>query len=288
MQALTTGQSTEFGEIKFITQHRLETGDPRYAWVNSAVCVAEGRLLPGPAVEYNVCEVVASTAWQRRGIARELLAEPGVRGNRALAAATVYWASPWNQPTARFAPWNPDKAARGAGPPEQGCAPSGVRGRHATYAHAYGRSDRGFARPDEAPTNAQAQRSATSAARTSSSTRCSWTPVRCSSTAMGQGRMPRGLGLAAESRGSSAPAAQASATRWCGHGEGVGVVMGDRSGAGVVDGRVRRAHRGGRRGTVSSRWRPCSGGDPPRRHRRQELSGGAASRPGRRQRAGLR
>ena len=62
MQALTQGQSTEFGEIKFITQHRFETGDPRYAWINSAVCVAEGRLLPGPAVEYNVCEIVGSTA----------------------------------------------------------------------------------------------------------------------------------------------------------------------------------------------------------------------------------
>jgi hypothetical protein len=62
LAALTQGQSTEFGEIKFITQHRFETGDPRYAWVNSAVCVAEGRLLPGPAVEYNVCEIVASTA----------------------------------------------------------------------------------------------------------------------------------------------------------------------------------------------------------------------------------
>ena len=62
MEALTQGRSTEFGEITFITQHRFETGDPRYAWVNSAVCVAEGRLLPGPTVEYKVCEVVASTA----------------------------------------------------------------------------------------------------------------------------------------------------------------------------------------------------------------------------------
>jgi hypothetical protein len=36
---------------------RFETGDSRYAWLNSAVCLAEGRLHPGPAVEYQVDEV---------------------------------------------------------------------------------------------------------------------------------------------------------------------------------------------------------------------------------------
>jgi hypothetical protein len=40
-----------------MTQPRFETGDPRYAWMNSIVAVAEGRVLPG-AVEYRVFQVV--------------------------------------------------------------------------------------------------------------------------------------------------------------------------------------------------------------------------------------
>lgn len=57
IQALTSGPPTEYGEIVFMTQPRFETGDSRYAWLNSAVCVAEGRVHPGPAVEYQVYEV---------------------------------------------------------------------------------------------------------------------------------------------------------------------------------------------------------------------------------------
>lgn len=57
MQALPQGPATDYGELRFMTQPRFETGDPRYAWLNTAVCVAEGRLLPGPAVEYRVYEV---------------------------------------------------------------------------------------------------------------------------------------------------------------------------------------------------------------------------------------
>lgn len=60
MQALTQGPATDFGELRFMTTPRFETGDPRYAWLNTAVCVAEGRLLPGPAVEYRVYEVGAA------------------------------------------------------------------------------------------------------------------------------------------------------------------------------------------------------------------------------------
>lgn len=60
LQALTTGPSTEYGEVSFITAPRFETGDPRYAWLNSIICVAQGRLHPGPAVEYDVYEVVVA------------------------------------------------------------------------------------------------------------------------------------------------------------------------------------------------------------------------------------
>jgi len=40
-----------------MTQPRFETGDPRYAWLNSTVAVSQGRVLPN-AVEYRVYEVV--------------------------------------------------------------------------------------------------------------------------------------------------------------------------------------------------------------------------------------
>jgi hypothetical protein len=56
-KALEEGGSTEYGEAYFMTQPRFETGDPRYAWLNSVVAVAEGRLRPG-AVEYRVFHVV--------------------------------------------------------------------------------------------------------------------------------------------------------------------------------------------------------------------------------------
>jgi len=36
---------------------RLETGDARYAWVNRTLFVGEGRIVPGPAVEYRVSRV---------------------------------------------------------------------------------------------------------------------------------------------------------------------------------------------------------------------------------------
>ncbi len=35
----------------------MQTGDPRYAWVNNIVCVAQGRLRAG-RVEYDVYQVV--------------------------------------------------------------------------------------------------------------------------------------------------------------------------------------------------------------------------------------
>ena len=56
-QAVAAGGETQFGDQYFRTAPRLETGDPRYAWVNQSLFVAEGRFLPGPGVEYRVHRV---------------------------------------------------------------------------------------------------------------------------------------------------------------------------------------------------------------------------------------
>jgi hypothetical protein len=59
VQAVLAGGevATEVGEQYFITTPQLETGDERYAWVNQAVFVGEGRFLPGPRVQYRVSRV---------------------------------------------------------------------------------------------------------------------------------------------------------------------------------------------------------------------------------------
>jgi len=36
---------------------RIETGDPRYAWLNHTIFVGEGRLQPGRVIEYKVYRV---------------------------------------------------------------------------------------------------------------------------------------------------------------------------------------------------------------------------------------
>ena len=51
------GDEMQYGETYFMTQPRFETGDARYAWLNSTVAVAEGRALRN-AVEYRVFQVV--------------------------------------------------------------------------------------------------------------------------------------------------------------------------------------------------------------------------------------
>ncbi|MGE0483931.1 MAG: DUF3237 domain-containing protein [Gammaproteobacteria bacterium] len=56
-KALAGEGETEFGEGYFVTAPRMQTGDPRYAWVNNLVCVAQGRLRAG-RVEYRVFAVV--------------------------------------------------------------------------------------------------------------------------------------------------------------------------------------------------------------------------------------
>jgi len=49
--------ATDYADQYFRTTPRLETGDPRYAWVNRTLFVAEGRIQPGPAVQYRVYRV---------------------------------------------------------------------------------------------------------------------------------------------------------------------------------------------------------------------------------------
>jgi Protein of unknown function (DUF3237) len=50
-------RSSDFTEHYFRIAPRLETGDERYRWVNRTVFVGEGRLHPGPVVEYRVARV---------------------------------------------------------------------------------------------------------------------------------------------------------------------------------------------------------------------------------------
>ena len=48
---------SDYGDHYFRIAPRLETGDERYAWVNQTLFVGEGRLHPGPVVEYRVHRV---------------------------------------------------------------------------------------------------------------------------------------------------------------------------------------------------------------------------------------
>ena len=50
---------TDFGEHYFVTTPRLESGDPRYTWVNQTIFVGQGRIQPGPVVEFQVFRVVS-------------------------------------------------------------------------------------------------------------------------------------------------------------------------------------------------------------------------------------
>jgi hypothetical protein len=56
-KALAAGQATDFAEQYFRTNPRFETGDPRYAWLQQSMFVAEGRIISGPGVEYKVYRV---------------------------------------------------------------------------------------------------------------------------------------------------------------------------------------------------------------------------------------
>ena len=52
--ALANGTGTEFGDQYFYTNPRIETGDERYAWLNTTFLIGEGRMLPDHGVEYRV------------------------------------------------------------------------------------------------------------------------------------------------------------------------------------------------------------------------------------------
>jgi hypothetical protein len=56
-EALASGGSTDYGDQYFRTTPRFEAGDPRYAWLNQSLFVAEGRIGSG-MVEYKVYRVV--------------------------------------------------------------------------------------------------------------------------------------------------------------------------------------------------------------------------------------
>ena len=49
--------SVNYGDQYFFTNPRLETGDERYKWVNQTQFLGQGRLVPGPTVEYRVYRV---------------------------------------------------------------------------------------------------------------------------------------------------------------------------------------------------------------------------------------
>lgn len=51
---------TNFGEQYFFVDPRMETGDERYSWVNQTVFIGQGRVLPGPRVEYRVYRLANS------------------------------------------------------------------------------------------------------------------------------------------------------------------------------------------------------------------------------------
>jgi hypothetical protein len=52
--ALADGTGTEYGDQYFFTNPRIETGDERYAWVNTTFFIGEGHILPNNWVEYQV------------------------------------------------------------------------------------------------------------------------------------------------------------------------------------------------------------------------------------------
>jgi hypothetical protein len=52
--ALANDLGTDFDEQYFVTNPRIETGDERYAWLNTTFFIGEGHILPGHGVEYRV------------------------------------------------------------------------------------------------------------------------------------------------------------------------------------------------------------------------------------------
>lgn len=52
--ALASGSETAFEDQYFHINPRIETGDSRYAWMNTTFFVGQGRITSGPGVEYQV------------------------------------------------------------------------------------------------------------------------------------------------------------------------------------------------------------------------------------------
>jgi hypothetical protein len=52
--SLASGAGTDYGDQYFFTNPRIETGDERYAWLNTTFFVGQGHILPGLGVEYRV------------------------------------------------------------------------------------------------------------------------------------------------------------------------------------------------------------------------------------------
>lgn len=52
--AIGSGGGTDFADQYFFTNPRIETGDERYAWLNTTFFVDQGRILPDLGVEYRV------------------------------------------------------------------------------------------------------------------------------------------------------------------------------------------------------------------------------------------
>jgi len=52
--ALANGTGTDYEQQSFFTNPRIETGDERYAWLNTTFFVGQGHILPGLGVEYRV------------------------------------------------------------------------------------------------------------------------------------------------------------------------------------------------------------------------------------------
>lgn len=61
-EAFKTGGEIAFGDAHFVTQPRFECGDPRYAWLNSVVAIAEGRVAAGRAIQYQIYQCEAGEA----------------------------------------------------------------------------------------------------------------------------------------------------------------------------------------------------------------------------------
>lgn len=52
--AVASGATTNYDDQYFYTNPRIETGDQRYAWLNTTFFIGEGHIIPGPGVEYRI------------------------------------------------------------------------------------------------------------------------------------------------------------------------------------------------------------------------------------------